>query len=99
MLGPYRVPRNVMVYVLFYRMHNCPKLWHMPEAFLPERWSGQSEGAADTPIADASASGRGGEELARNEKNYLPFSEGPRGCLGQVGCLWVHSVLLQHGLS
>ncbi|KAK9827333.1 hypothetical protein WJX81_006079 [Elliptochloris bilobata] len=36
-LGPYLVPKNTMVYVLFYRMHNSPKLWHKPEAFLPER--------------------------------------------------------------
>ena len=98
-LGPYRVPQNVMVYVLFYRMHNSPKLWDMPEAFLPERWSGQGEGTADTPVSDASASGRGEEGLTRNEKKYLPFSEGPRGCLGQVSCLWVLTLQLQRYLS
>ena len=76
-----------MVYVLFYHMHNSPKLWDMPEAFLPERWSGQSEGTGDTPDTDAILSGRGEDGLARNEKKYLPFSEGPRGCLGQVSCL------------
>lgn len=59
----------------------------MPEEFLPERWSRQGEGSAELPIAGASADGEGQEGLARGAKKYLPFSEGPRGCLGQVSCL------------
>ena len=93
MLGPYRVPRNVMVYILFYRMHKSPRLWHMPEVFSPERWSGQGEGAADVPVAGAPARGEGEDELARMGKKYLPFSEGPRGCLGQARRLRVHHFL------
>lgn len=88
-LGPYMVPTRTMVYVLFYRMHNNRNLWHKPEEFLPERWAEQEdpEKHSTTPAADAGATvaaGLGKDILARNEKKYLPFSEGPRGCLGQV---------------
>ena len=93
-LGPYMVPTRTMVYVLFYRMHNNRNLWHKPEEFLPERWAEQEdpEKHSTTPAADAGstvAAGLGEDILARNEKKYLPFSEGPRGCLGQVRRLYL----------
>jgi cytochrome P450 len=85
-LGPYKIPSNVMVYVLFYRLHNNGKLWRDPHEFLPERWAEQAE-EAPAGKGDAAApapSGADVEPLARNDKTFLPFSEGPRGCLGQV---------------
>ena len=97
-LGPYMVPTRTMVYVLFYRMHNNRNLWHKPEEFLPERWAEQEnpEKHSTTPAADAEstvAAGLGEDILARNEKKYLPFSEGPRGCLGQVALALIPDML------
>jgi cytochrome P450 len=76
-------------YVLFYRLHNNGKLWRDPREFLPERWAEQAEEAAPASASegDAAAPAPGGadaEPPARNNKTFLPFSEGPRGCLGQV---------------
>ncbi|KAL0043106.1 hypothetical protein WJX79_009388 [Trebouxia sp. C0005] len=64
--GGYTVPRGQDVMISVYNIHHSPAVWDDAEAFQPERFS------LDTPTP--------------NEQNtdyrYIPFSGGPRKCVG-----------------
>ena len=37
-IGEYRIPKGVLVYVLFHALHNSSSLWNAPEVYNPERY-------------------------------------------------------------
>jgi cytochrome P450 len=70
-LGSYTVPAGTHLAVCIYGMHRDPANWHNPESFIPERFL--------TSLADVSSR----KEIADNMDAYMPFGDGPRGCIGQ----------------
>lgn len=64
--GGYSVPRGQDVMISVYNIHHSPAVWEDAEAFIPERFD------MDGPVP--------------NEQNtdykYIPFSGGPRKCVG-----------------
>ena len=62
-----KIPPNTRLVIPPYLMHRSPRYWQNPEEFRPERWLG-GDGAATTPYTHPYA--------------YLPFSAGPRNCIG-----------------
>ena len=38
-IGEYRVPKGVLVYVLFHALHNSSSLWNAPAVYNPDRYS------------------------------------------------------------
>ncbi|KAK9812852.1 hypothetical protein WJX72_004712 [[Myrmecia] bisecta] len=77
-IGPYKVPKGVFVYVLFHHLHNSPGNWSDPDVFNPDRWLDDDE-MYYQPAADGMAD----DKDANRFKKFLPFSEGPRSCIGQ----------------
>ncbi len=70
--------RRMLLQINYYAMQNIEANFPEPHRFLPERWLGQTRAAA-TP--DASTDGLvEGDPLARA---FLPYSAGPRSCIGQ----------------
>ena len=68
-LAGYDVPKDSTVMVNLYAIHHDPKEWPEPLAFRPERFL---VNGAD-----------GQRRVSPKQKAFLPFSAGPRACLGQ----------------
>lgn len=64
--GGYIVPANQDVMISVYNIHRSPAVWDRPDEFLPERFP------LDEPVPN---------EQNTNYK-YIPFSGGPRKCVG-----------------
>ena len=65
----YDVPKDTQIYTNLFHLHHNEKDWHEPYDFIPERFL-DAEGkvlAADTPT----------------RRHLMPFSAGPRGCIGE----------------
>jgi cytochrome P450 len=93
-VGPYTVPAGTVVGTPLFAIHNAKRNWDAPEQFRPERWldvpietyvfnstaSGEGRGGdgggAPTKLAAAAAASKEGI-------SYMPFSDGPRSCVGQ----------------
>ncbi|BDA43361.1 Cytochrome P450 4e2 [Coccomyxa sp. Obi] len=77
-LGGYLIPAGTEVQINYYAMQNIEANFPEPHRFLPERWLGHARAAASP---DASTDGFvEGDPLARA---FLPYSAGPRSCIGQ----------------
>nr|APH81395.1 cytochrome P450 CYP4EB1 [Tigriopus kingsejongensis] len=61
------VPKGATFLVISYLLHRNPKIWDRPNDFVPDRFRNAS---ADKIIN-------------RNPYSYVPFSAGPRNCIGQ----------------
>lgn len=76
MVGPYRLPAGVLVGVPLYALHNTVHNWQSPSSFRPERWM-------DVPLETFVYSNTDPDAERGGSTTYMPFSEGPRNCVGQ----------------
>ncbi|GMH38538.1 hypothetical protein BSKO_06422 [Bryopsis sp. KO-2023] len=75
-IGPYTVPPDTMIVMPLYCLHNSDKNWPKASKFLPSRWD---DVAAETFVYDS----RGSGESVEKGVTFMPFSDGPRNCVGQ----------------
>lgn len=82
-IGGYHIPKGTEVSCVPYLLHRDPDCWENPSAFLPERFAKDSK--------------RNTEK--RQSFDYLPFSGGPRSCIGKnmalLECKVVIAMILQ----
>jgi cytochrome P450 len=64
------LPEGIKASTSTYCMHHSPELFEKPFEFRPERWIVGEKGST-------------AETVARAESGYMPFSTGPRGCIGK----------------
>ncbi|KAH6686636.1 cytochrome P450 [Plectosphaerella plurivora] len=64
------LPEGIKASTSTYCMHHSPKLYDEPFEFRPERWIVGEKGSTVESVACA-------------ESGYMPFSTGPRGCIGK----------------
>lgn len=60
------MPANQDIIISVYNIHHSPAVWDRPEDFLPERFS------LDEPVPNET----------NTDYKYIPFSGGPRKCVG-----------------
>ncbi|KAG2494403.1 hypothetical protein HYH03_007455 [Edaphochlamys debaryana] len=78
-LGGYTVPKGTMLWIPVYALQRSPHVWGPDaEEFKPERWTAATTGASEADEDEVVRSA--GTMSARG---WLPFSEGPRSCIGQ----------------
>jgi len=93
-VGPYAIPAGVVVGTPLYAIHNTKHNWDAPQDFRPERWldvpvetyvynskagmkgAADGGGSATHKLAAAAAASKEGI-------TFMPFSDGPRSCVGQ----------------
>eukprot|EP00879_Flechtneria_rotunda_P009548 GHRR01009994.1.p1 GENE.GHRR01009994.1~~GHRR01009994.1.p1 ORF type:complete len:439 (+),score=146.14 GHRR01009994.1:585-1901(+) len=75
-VGPYKVPAGTVVGTPLFAIQNTVHNWERPDEFMPERW-------LDVPVEmyvyDSTTNTSGGKRGI----TFMPFSEGPRNCVGQ----------------
>jgi cytochrome P450 len=70
------VPKGTVVGTPLFAIQNTTHNWEQPEQFRPERWL---DVPVETYVYDSTTSTSGG----KNGITFMPFSEGPRNCVGQ----------------
>ncbi|KAH9123010.1 hypothetical protein AeMF1_005900 [Aphanomyces euteiches] len=70
---PIFFPKGTTIYVSLVALHRNPKYWSQPDEFIPERFL---EGSA---VYEANKGLRNGHG---NTFTYMPFSAGPKNCIG-----------------
>lgn len=74
MVGKYRVPPGVIVATPLFAIQNTVHNWEAPHEFRPERWEGVP---VETYVYNSTDNGN------KAGITFMPFSEGPRNCVGQ----------------
>lgn len=75
-VGKYVVPSGVVVGVPLYALHNTKHNWQEPESFKPERW-------LNVPVETFVYNSKDPDAKGSESLTFMPFSEGPRNCVGQ----------------
>lgn len=83
-LGGHQIPAGTLINVGVYALHHSPKHWNDPENFDPERFLSQKDDN-DTGCSTRYA--------------YIPFSLGPRHCIGQMFAEFEVKVLMSRFLK
>ena len=85
----YFIPRYTSMIILPREVHRQPDHWPSPERFIPERFLPSTE----TPESDPFYKYR---PRNRHPFAYIPFSAGPRNCIGQKLAVIEGKVILTH---
>ncbi|KAI8464093.1 MAG: cytochrome P450 [Monoraphidium minutum] len=75
-VGPYTVPKGTVVGTPLFAIQNTIHNWDEPMEFRPERW-------AEVPIETWVYNSREAAGGGARGITFMPFSEGPRNCVGQ----------------
>jgi cytochrome P450 len=76
-VGPFKVPAGTVVGTPLYAIHNTVHNWEAPDKFCPERW-------LNTPTESWVTNSKEADMPAKTKGiTFMPFSEGPRNCVGQ----------------
>ncbi|RMJ10958.1 hypothetical protein CDV36_009408 [Fusarium kuroshium] len=67
------IPEGIKVSTVSYCMHHNPEYFPEPFKFKPERWI----------VDEDDTTGASAESVALAQSAYMPFSAGPRGCIGK----------------
>ncbi|KAF4980974.1 hypothetical protein FZEAL_3131 [Fusarium zealandicum] len=67
------IPEGIKVSTVSYCMHHNPEFYPEPFKFRPERWI----------VDENDKTGASAESVALAQSAYMPFSAGPRGCIGK----------------
>jgi cytochrome P450 len=100
------IPAGTSVWLPWAVLHESNINYLRPTEFLPERWLSE-EGAAAAAVSATVAKGgqeAGGPTLVGNAanlgKSWLPFSDGPRSCLGMAqAAMNMRAVLMVSGFA
>ena len=79
------LPSSTFACIWIYALHRNPKLWHLPDDFVPERWIDPQLRVKDSGQDEPGA--------------YIPFAMGPRNCLGRPLAQVILRVLLARILN
>jgi hypothetical protein len=74
LVGNYRVPSGVIVATPLFAIQNTVHNWEAPHEFRPERWAAVP---VETYVYNSTDGGN------KSGITFMPFSEGPRNCVGQ----------------
>jgi cytochrome P450 len=75
-VGPYTVPSGTVVGTPLFAIHNTVHNWDAPMEYRPERWT-------EVPIETWVYNSKEAESGGQRGITFMPFSEGPRNCVGQ----------------
>lgn len=76
-IGEYSVPANTIMTISPYAVHHDESLWKEAKSFIPERFNHHTDEQSDANI------GEGPSLLPSSPFAFIPFSQGPRKCIGQ----------------
>ena len=90
--GKYLIPAGTEILIVPYIIHRDERYWENPNAFLPERFLNEEIDRNSEDFRANSLQSRIGRICAK--KAYLPFSLGPRNCVGRPLALLEMRVVL-----
>ena len=77
-LSGHRIPAGTLINIGVFTLHNSPEYWNNPEKFNPERFLTKNDE----------------NEVGYSHYAYIPFSLGPRHCIGQTFAEFEFKVLM-----